>query len=50
MSCTVQEKDRTGIINPIYNCQPAGAQYACIGLKDAIPIVHGGQGCVMLSG
>jgi nitrogenase molybdenum-iron protein beta chain len=47
MSCTVQEKGRAGIINPIYNCQPAGAQYATIGLKDAIPIVHGGQGCVM---
>lgn len=47
MSCTVQEKDRAGIINPIYNCQPAGAQYACLGLKDSIAIVHGGQGCVM---
>lgn len=47
MSCEIKEKDRGGVINPIYNCQPAGAQYACIGLKDTIPIVHGGQGCVM---
>ena len=47
MSCTVQEKERSGTINPIYNCQPAGAQYASIGLKDSIGIVHGGQGCVM---
>ena len=47
MSCDVKEKERAGVINPIYNCQPAGAQYATIGLKDCIPIVHGGQGCVM---
>jgi len=47
MTCMVKQKDRTGIINPMYNCQPAGAQYACIGITDCIPLVHGGQGCSM---
>lgn len=40
-------RDRAGIINPMYDCQPAGAQYAGIGVKDCIPLVHGGQGCTM---
>jgi nitrogenase molybdenum-iron protein beta chain len=40
-------RDRGGIINPMYDCQPAGAQYAGIGVKDCIPLVHGGQGCTM---
>lgn len=47
MSCTIKEKERAGIINPIFTCQPCGVQYASIGLKDCIGIVHGGQGCVM---
>lgn len=47
MSCSVQEKERKGIINPIFTCQPAGAQFAGIGIKDSIPLVHGGQGCAM---
>lgn len=47
MSCEVKEKERVGIINPIFTCQPAGAQYASIGIKDCIGLVHGGQGCVM---
>jgi nitrogenase molybdenum-iron protein beta chain len=47
MSCDVKVKDRTGVINPIFTCQPAGAQFASIGIKDCIGIVHGGQGCVM---
>ena len=47
MPCEVKEKDRVGIINPIFTCQPCGAQYASIGIKDCIGIVHGGQGCVM---
>ncbi|KAA9000500.1 Fe-only nitrogenase subunit beta [Affinibrenneria salicis] len=47
MSCELIAKDRTGVINPIFTCQPAGAQYASIGIKDCIGIVHGGQGCVM---
>ena len=47
MSCLVKQKDRGGIINPMYNCQPCGAQFACIGIKDCIPLVHGGQGCSM---
>jgi len=40
-------KERTGIINPMYTCQPAGAQFVGIGIKDCIPLVHGGQGCSM---
>jgi nitrogenase molybdenum-iron protein beta chain len=47
MSCELNEKNRAGVINPIFTCQPAGAQYASIGIEDCIGIVHGGQGCVM---
>lgn len=47
MPCEIMEKERAGIINPIFTCQPCGAQYASIGIKDCIGIVHGGQGCVM---
>jgi nitrogenase molybdenum-iron protein beta chain len=47
MSCEVITKERAGIINPMYDCQPAGAQYAGIGMRDCIPLVHGGQGCTM---
>ena len=46
MSCEIMEKERAGVINPIFTCQPCGAQYASIGIKDCIAIVHGGQGCV----
>ena len=47
MGCEITSKQRAGIINPMYDCQPAGAQYAGIGVKDCIPLVHGGQGCTM---
>ena len=47
MPCEVKARERVGIINPIFTCQPCGAQYAGIGIKDCIGIVHGGQGCVM---
>jgi nitrogenase molybdenum-iron protein beta chain len=47
MSCELKEKSRAGVINPIFTCQPCGAQFASIGIKDSIGIVHGGQGCVM---
>jgi V-containing nitrogenase beta subunit len=47
MTCEIKPKERTGVINPMYDCQPAGAQYAGIGIKDCIPLVHGGQGCCM---
>ncbi|BAH06669.1 nitrogenase component 1 [Clostridium kluyveri] len=47
MSLEIKEKERAGIVNPIYNCQPCGAEFASIGLKDCIPLVHGGQGCSM---
>lgn len=45
MSLTFTNKERAGIINPMYDCQPCGAQYVGIGIKDCIPLVHGGQGC-----
>jgi nitrogenase molybdenum-iron protein beta chain len=47
MPAAIKEKERAGIINPIFTCQPCGAQYASIGIKHCIGIVHGGQGCVM---
>jgi nitrogenase molybdenum-iron protein beta chain len=47
VNCEIKAKDRVGTINPIFTCQPAGAQFASIGVKDCIGIVHGGQGCVM---
>lgn len=47
MPCDVKEKSRVGTINPIFTCQPAGAQFVSIGIKDCIGLVHGGQGCVM---
>jgi nitrogenase molybdenum-iron protein beta chain len=47
MACEIREKSRIGTINPIFTCQPAGAQFVSIGVKDCIGIVHGGQGCVM---
>lgn len=43
----MKKKERSGTINPIFTCQPAGAQYVSIGVEDCIGIVHGGQGCVM---
>lgn len=47
MNCELITKERAGVINPIFTCQPAGAQFASIGIKECIGIVHGGQGCVM---
>jgi nitrogenase molybdenum-iron protein beta chain len=47
MSCELMAKNRGGVINPIFTCQPCGAQFLSIGVKDCIGIVHGGQGCVM---
>ncbi|ARN80807.1 nitrogenase component 1 [Methylocystis bryophila] len=47
MGCEITTRERAGVINPMYDCQPAGAQYAGIGMKDCIPLVHGGQGCTM---
>ena len=48
MSCTSQ-KARSGPASSI-RCIPASRparQYAGIGIKDCIPLVHGGQGCTM---
>lgn len=47
MTCEVKIKERVGTVNPIFTCQPAGAQFVSIGVKDCIGLVHGGQGCVM---
>ncbi len=47
MLCEFKERERAGVINPIFTCQPCGAQFASIGIKECIGIVHGGQGCVM---
>jgi len=47
MGYEIINRERAGVINPMYDCQPAGAQYAGIGMKDCIPLVHGGQGCTM---
>lgn len=47
MSCSVMKKERSGIINPMFDCQPTGAQFVGIGIRDCIPLVHGGQGCCM---
>ena len=47
MTCEVKVKERVGTVNPIFTCQPAGAQFVSIGVKDCIGLVHGGQGCVM---
>lgn len=33
------------VINPSKMCQPMGAVQALLGLKDAMPIIHGSQGC-----
>ncbi len=46
MNVEVKEKARAGCINPIFTCQPAGAQYVSIGVEDCSGIVHCGQGCV----
>ena len=47
MGCEIVHRERQGVINPIFDCQPMGAQFAGIGIKDSIPLVHGGQGCTM---
>lgn len=45
MSVNVIEKERNAIINPLKTCQPLGAMYAITGIRRAIPLVHGSQGC-----
>ncbi|MBC2582796.1 nitrogenase component 1 [Clostridium sp. DJ247] len=45
MALEIKQKERQGVINPIFTCQPCGAQFASIGIKDCIALVHGGQGC-----
>lgn len=45
MGINVIEKERTAIINPLKTCQPIGAMYAVTGIRRAVPLVHGSQGC-----
>lgn len=44
-SANIIEKERNAIINPLKTCQPLGAMYAVIGIRRAVPLVHGSQGC-----
>ncbi|BDZ70310.1 nitrogenase component 1 [Methanobacterium petrolearium] len=45
MSVNVMERERTAIINPLKTCQPLGAMYVVTGIRRAVPLVHGSQGC-----
>ena len=45
MSVNIIEKERNAIINPLKTCQPLGAMYAVTGIRRAVPLVHGSQGC-----
>jgi nitrogenase molybdenum-iron protein beta chain len=44
-SINILEKERTAVINPLKTCQPLGAMWAVTGIKRAVPLVHGSQGC-----
>ncbi len=41
--CNVDKK--FAVINPCKMCQPMGAVQALLGLKGAMPLIHGSQGC-----
>ncbi len=45
MSVNIIKKERNAIINPFKTCQPLGAMYAVTGIRRAVPLVHGSQGC-----
>ena len=38
-------KEQSVVINPCKACQPIGAMYATLGIKNAVPLVQGSQGC-----
>lgn len=44
-SINILEKERSAVINPLKTCQPLGAMWAVTGIKRAVPLVHGSQGC-----
>ena len=44
-SANIIEKQRTATINPLKTCQPLGAMWAVTGIRRAVPLVHGSQGC-----
>ncbi|MGB9937508.1 MAG: nitrogenase iron-molybdenum cofactor biosynthesis protein NifN [Methanobacterium sp.] len=41
--CT--EEKKFAVINPCKMCQPMGAVQALLGVKGAMPLIHGSQGC-----
>ncbi|MBF7082949.1 nitrogenase molybdenum-iron protein subunit beta [Desulfallas sp. Bu1-1] len=47
LDCTPKEiKERSGgVINPAKTCQPIGAMYAALGIRNCLPHSHGSQGC-----
>ncbi|HBA82922.1 MAG TPA: nitrogenase molybdenum-iron protein subunit beta [Verrucomicrobia bacterium] len=43
---TADVKERSGLtINPAKTCQPIGAMYAALGVRNCLPHSHGSQGC-----
>jgi nitrogenase molybdenum-iron protein beta chain len=38
-------KKKFAVVNPAKICQPMGAIQAILGLKNAMPLIHGSQGC-----
>lgn len=38
-------KKKFAVVNPTKMCQPMGAIQAIMGLKNAMPLIHGSQGC-----
>ncbi len=41
----IKELKSGGSINPAKTCQPVGAMYAALGIKNCLPHSHGSQGC-----
>ncbi len=44
-NANIIKRDRNIVINPLVTCQPLGAMFAVAGIKRALPLVHGSQGC-----
>ncbi|WP_426415191.1 nitrogenase iron-molybdenum cofactor biosynthesis protein NifN [Aestuariirhabdus sp. LZHN29] len=42
---TIEKRNRPLAINPAKASQPLGATLACLGIRQAIPLLHGSQGC-----
>ncbi len=41
----MEENKKFSVVNPSKMCQPMGALQALMGIKNAMPLVHGSQGC-----